>query len=225
MALLDAAARVRGLRKSQADRNFRPQRASYPFKAMSRWAVLLVTLAVAFGTVRAPAGEIFDPGELAAKFRSPVTNPYCDIPTFAVLKLVGQARAILETDGKPLILIDVGVMETPPYARFLLAHECCHHLRGHLVRLRRQQEKRMARNGGPLDPQTAMTFMADRISHRKIEMDADCCAARLLTRRHDRAGLDAAAAAMAAFGARGTGAAYPAGWQRAMVIRSCGRLK
>ena len=224
MALLDAAARVRGLRKGEADRISRAYRASFPFKAISRWAVLLATLATVFGAARTAAKEIFDPGELAAKFRSPVINPHCDIPTFAVLKLVGQARAILETDGKPLILIDVGVMETPPYARFLLAHECCHHLRGHLVRLRRQQEKRMARNGGPRDPQTAMTFMADRISHRKIEMDADCCAARLLARRHDRAGLDAAAAAMAAFGARGTGAAYPAGWQRAMVIRSCGRL-
>jgi small basic protein len=225
MALLDAAARVRGLRKSEADRNFRPHRASYPFKAMSRWAALLVTLAIVFGAARAPAGEIFDPGELAAKFRSPVTNPYCDIPTFAVLKLVGQARAILETDGKPLILIDVGVMETPPYARFLLAHECCHHMRGHLLRLRRQQLKRKPRKAGPLDPQTAMTFMADHISHRKIEMDADCCAARLLARRGDRAGLDAAAAAMAAFGVRGTGGAYPAGWQRAVVIRSCGGLR
>jgi hypothetical protein len=225
MDVLDAAARVRGLRKSQAGWNFRPHRASYSFRAMSLRAVFFMALAMVFGIAGAPAAEVLDPGEMTARFRSPVANVHCQIPTFAVLRLIGQASALIGSDGKPLILIEAEMMQTPAYARFLLAHECCHHTRGHLLRLLRRQRAREPRKAGAPDPQTAMTFLADSLSHRKIEMDADCCAARLLARRHDRAGLNAAASAMAALGAAGTGAAYPPGLQRAMVIETCGRLK
>ncbi len=176
------------------------------------------------------AGEVYDPGTLVTKLRRPVTNAYCAVPTFAVLRLSGQARALLEFGEDPLILIDNSAAQRPAYARFLLAHECCHHTRGHLAWLQKQQKKReLAVRSRPgrarAVPQTALTFWADSISHRKIELDADCCAAKQLASHQDRAGLEAAIEAMAEYGARATGAAYPAGLQRASVIRRCGGLE
>lgn len=176
----------------------------------------------------AVAGEIADPGHIAASLRSPVANPFCTVPTFAVLSLPGQARALLERDDKPLILIDHEVAASGGYARFLLAHECCHHGRGHLARLAEKQKTReLAWQEGTVpeasEAENAMTALGFSLSARRMELDADCCAATLLAERGDQAGLAAAIVAMEAFGARPTGPAYPPGLQRAHTIKGCAR--
>ena len=175
------------------------------------------------------ADEIVEPGHIAATLRSPVANPYCTIPTFAVLALPGQARALLEKDDKPLILIDSEIAENGAYARFLLAHECCHHGRGHLARLSEQKKKQeLAWQSGASnedaensEPRNALNNLSSMMSHRRMELDADCCAATLLAERGDEAGLAAAVAAMEAFGAWPTGPSYPPGMQRAVMIKNC----
>jgi hypothetical protein len=178
------------------------------------------------GQVGASAAEIHDPAAIAASLRSPMSNPYCTVPTFAILALPGQARALLEPGDKPLILIDSEQANSGAYRRFLLAHECCHHSRGHLARLaERQKTRELAwQNSGAHDAGADPTPMNQRIfymSQRGMELDADCCAAHLLAREGDQVSLDAAVAAMAAFGAQPTGPAYPTGMQRAEMIRHC----
>jgi hypothetical protein len=187
---------------------------------------MLAVLLVGGKAMLAQAGEILDPGQIAANFRSPIANPYCTVPTFAMLSLPGQARALLEGGDKPLILIDTETAASGAYARFLLAHECCHHRRGHLARLAEQQRKReLAWQSGALPPvqgtRPGVGNLSFTMSHRSMELDADCCAATLLAAQGDEAGLAAAVAAMEAFGARPTGPSYPPGLQRALMIKSC----
>ena len=188
-----------------------------------------LTLALTWSRLTSPialAGEIMEPGRIAETFRSPIDNAFCTVPTFAVLALPGQARALLEGGKRPLILIDTEVAASGAYARFLLAHECCHHQRGHLARLAEQQRKReLAWQNGAVPetegPGRALGNLSFTMSHRRMELDADCCAAALLAKQNDAAGLEAAIAAMEAFGARPTGPSYPPGLQRAMLIKSC----
>jgi hypothetical protein len=170
----------------------------------------------------AAAGDFVDPAEL----RSPVSNPYCTVPTFAMLALPGQARALLEDGEKPLILIDSEQAKSGAYRRFLLAHECCHHTRGHLARLAERQKKHELawQSSGSPEGQAGQTSLNHRIftmSQRGMELDADCCAAHLLASEGDKVSLTAAIAAMDAYGPQPTGLAYPTGAQRAEAIRSC----
>jgi hypothetical protein len=177
-------------------------------------------------TTLAEAGEMLDPGRIAAELRSPIANPYCTVPTFATLSLPGLARALLEGGDKPLILIETEIVASGAYARFLLAHECCHHRRGHLARLAEQQRRReLAWQSGALPAaqgtRPGVGDLSFTMSHRSMELDADCCAATLLAEQGDEAGLAAGVAAMEAFGARPTGPSYPPGLQRALMIKSC----
>ncbi|NJM36335.1 MAG: hypothetical protein HC850_18425 [Rhodomicrobium sp.] len=164
---------------------------------------------------RAVSAETIDPGEAASRLRSPLANPFCQVPTFAVPGLPGEARAILQPDGEPLILIDAHVLQRAAYARFLMAHECCHHSRGHLARLERRMRSRAWRPG----PEAVLDFDAAALSHRKIELDADCCAAAQLARHRDLSGIEAGAAAMAAYGNAATGQSYPAGLHARILLR------
>jgi hypothetical protein len=59
---------------------------------------------------------------------------------------------------------------------------------------------------------------------KRLELEADCCAVRLLRERRERAGINAGAAAMAEFGEKPTGAHYPTGLERVETIRRCARL-
>lgn len=185
-----------------------------------------VLMLLCTGLATALAGEIHDPAGVAAALRSPVANPYCTVPTFAILTLPGQARALLEGGEKPLILIDSEQAKSGAYRRFLLAHECCHHTRGHLARLAEQQKRRELawQTSDSPDGVAAQTSLNDRIftmSQRGMELDADCCAAHLLANEGDEASLGAAVAAMAAYGPQPTGPSYPSGLQRADMIRRC----
>lgn len=183
----------------------------------NRLALACMTLVAAIGTVRASGGNLSDPGGLAGQLKSPLINEYCDVPTYVVPQLIGQARAIIQHDGTPLILIDAAIATNKPYARFLLAHECCHHTRGHLTRLAQQQKRRQRG--------ASMSFLTTPLSYRNIELDADCCAAAMLAKRDDLASLEAAISTMNAYGVKQTGALHPVGLQRATVIANCGKVR
>jgi hypothetical protein len=200
------------------------RRASRLASVFSVFFTTLLTLLCGGATVL--AGEVNDPVEIVASSRSPVANPYCTVPTFAILSLAGQARALLDRTEQPLILIDSEQAKSGAYRRFLLAHECCHHSRGHLARLaERQKTRELAwQTSDSPDGTAGQASLNHRIfvmSQRAMELDADCCAAHLLAREGDQASLAAAVAAMAAYGSQPTGPGYPSGLQRADIIRGC----
>lgn len=199
-------------------------------KAAFGGVVALLTSVFGLSAISPHAAKAYDPSEMVFNYRRPFANAYCSVPTFSVLNLQGQARALLETEDEPLILIDLEMTKRPAYARFLLAHECCHHTRGHLAWLRKQQNKstlawQADHAAKQQDPQDMLTAQASSTSHRKIELDADCCAARLLALRGDKVGLKAAIEAMMKFGSQSTGPDYPAGVQRAAIIGRCSKLR
>lgn len=119
-----------------------------------------------------------------------------------------------DRQGRPVIVVNgLTLREKPSYGRFLMAHECCHHTLGHVAMARE--------NLGQVGPQP---FYYIRPQLRRLELEADCCAARLLRDRQEEDGIEAGAAEMAAFGGKPTGAHYPTGIERAENIRRCAGL-
>jgi len=136
-----------------------------------------------------------------------IDNPYCDVATYERRDVIGWARALIRLDGKPVIYLTKQIDRSQPFGRFLLAHECCHHTRGHLKRLRRKRRE-------------GVTLLFT-LSNRQTELDADCCAALLLSARGDKAAIRAAKEKMAKFGTAPTGPSYPAGDMRVSIISRC----
>lgn len=169
--------------------------------------LLIAVLATVLGGTVTFAGVMSDATPPTA-----VENPYCAVPTVTKPGVPEQARARLDAEGKPIILMDRGVFKQPDYARFLMAHECCHHTLGHLDRLQRQ----LAQVG-------SKPFSAIAGSVRTMELEADCCAAKILRQRSDQVSIDAAKRNMASFGGIPTGAYYPNGIERSYVISDCGK--
>lgn len=116
--------------------------------------------------------------------------------------------------GRPVIIVSSRMLrDRPAYSKFLLAHECCHHTLGHVAN---------AKKGlGHVGPQ-AFFYIAPEL--KRMELEADCCAVRLLRERDEFDGIEAGSAAMAEFGDRPTGAHYPTGAERAQTISTCVRL-
>ncbi len=56
-----------------------------------------------------------------------------------------------------------------------------------------------------------------------MELEADCCAVRMLRERHEADGIEAARSTMVRFGSDPTGAYYPTGDERAANIAKCAR--
>jgi hypothetical protein len=62
-------------------------------------------------------------------------NPFCAITTYTLRDLPEQAMSMLDSGGRPVIVVSSSVLnQTPAYGRFLMAHECCHHTLGHVQR-------------------------------------------------------------------------------------------
>lgn len=141
--------------------------------------------------------------------RPKLQNPFCGIETYIQYDLKTQGRALIEPDGEASIQIGPGeAAGDPAYRDFLMAHECCHHSRGHLARLREKGRQRAL-----LD----FSFVT-----RSLELDADCCAAVALERTGRHGAVHEAARRMRIYGARPTGAGgYPAGILRARLIEQC----
>ncbi len=117
----------------------------------------------------------------------------------------------LDSSGKPVIVVNSGTLQsTPPYGHFLMAHECCHHTLGHV--------RRYHENLGHLGPQPFF-YIAPAL--KQMELDADCCAVRMLKFTHEDDAIGAAETTMEGFGASPTGAYYPTGNERAQNILKC----
>ena len=139
---------------------------------------------------------------------STVDNPYCDISTYVLPDFPEMASSTYDAEGRPAIAIDAGTLKDDVrYAHFLMAHECCHHVLGH-VRLTSQQL-------GQLGPQP---FYYIQPLLRGMELDADACAARMLSNTHEPEAIETARLKMLEFGTEPTGAYYPTGIERADTI-------
>jgi hypothetical protein len=120
-------------------------------------------------------GPYFNGAE-AARVRLPVAdNPYCSIATYKARDVAEQAMSVSDSSGRPVIVINAGTLkDEPSYGRFLMAHECCHHSLGHVNRYREGR--------GAVGPQPFF-FIAPAL--KQMELDADCCAVRLLRERQE----------------------------------------
>jgi hypothetical protein len=138
-------------------------------------------------------------------------NPYCDIATYALRGIPEQGVSMLDSNGRPVIVVNATTMtDQPAYGRFLMAHECCHHTLGHV---------QLYHEGlGHLGPQPFF-YIAPAL--KQMELDADCCAAKLLKSRNETDAIEAAQQAMMSFGTDPTGAYYPTGVERADNIAKC----
>ena len=138
-------------------------------------------------------------------------NPYCDVATYMLRDLPELAMSMRDATGKPAIVVNGYTLhDKPSYSRFLLAHECCHHSLGHVERFH---------DGlGQVGPQRFF-YLAPAL--KQIELDADCCAIRLLRSKNDAEGIESAEQEMMSFGSAPTGAYYPTGTERAQNMARC----
>ena len=148
----------------------------------------------------------------AARMWLPKTdNPYCDVSTYPLRDVAEQGMSMLDSNGRPVIVVNGRTLvEQPAYGRFLMAHECCHHTLGHVDRYRE--------GFGHVGPQPFF-YIAPAL--KQMELDADCCAVRMLKFKHETDSIEAAEEAMVSFGAAATGAYYPTGDERADNIAKC----
>jgi hypothetical protein len=148
----------------------------------------------------------------AARYLPTTENPYCDITTYTLRDLPEQAMSTLDSGGRPVIVVNAGMLKdaSSPYGHFLMAHECCHHTLGHV--------RRYHESLGHLGPQPFF-YIAPQL--KQMELDADCCAVRMLRSRHEDDAIEAAEKTMESYGPNQTGAYYPTGTERAENILNC----
>src|SRR5262245_53589161 len=166
----------------------------------------LVLAAVTIG-----AGLLGGASEAARMWLPKTTNPYCDVTTYVLRDLPEQAMSLRDANGTPAIVVSgFTLADKPDYGRFLLAHECCHHSLGHMDRFKDQL--------GQVGPQRYY-FIAPQL--KQMELDADCCAVKMLRSKNDSSSIEAAEAAMTSFGSEQTGAHYPTGYERVENMAKC----
>jgi hypothetical protein len=140
-----------------------------------------------------------------------INNPYCSIDTYLLPNLPEEGMAAIDASDKPIIVISaITLHQSSAYGRFLMAHECCHHILGHVTRFHQQL--------GHLGPQP-FYYIAPAL--KQMELDADCCAVKMLKQNHELDVIEAAQQTMAKFGTTPTGAYYPTGLERAHNIDKC----
>jgi hypothetical protein len=148
----------------------------------------------------------------AAKWLPKTDNPYCEITTYRLRDIAEQAMSMLDSNGRPVIVVNATTLvDKPFYGRFLMAHECCHHTLGHVRRYHHE-------GLGHLGPQP---FFYIKPALRQMELDADCCAVKMLKFKHETNSIEAARMTMLGFGTEPTGAYYPTGLERADNILKC----
>jgi hypothetical protein len=140
-----------------------------------------------------------------------IDNPYCAITTYVLPDLAEQAMSTTDADEHPVIVINgLMVRQEHAYAEFLMAHECCHHTLGHVASVHRVL--------GQLGPQPFF-YIAPQL--KGMELEADCCAVKMLKQKGDLDAIEAGRVAMSQFGSSPTGAHYPTGDERADNIANC----
>ena len=164
-----------------------------------------LALIMLFWSKACPAGET----EPIVNPLTRLVNPFCSVATYSRRDLPSQGLALIEAGGRAVIYLDaMQAAVHSPYRDFLMAHECCHHARGHLQRLKKKGEERAL---------LALSFV-----NRSVELDADCCAAVALANAGRREAVREAARRMRLYGAKPTGeGGYPAGIMRARLIEQC----
>lgn len=154
---------------------------------------------------------LFCGGAQAGRWLPTIENPYCPITTYTLRDVAEQASSMTGPQGQPVIVVNLKTLRNDPaYSKFLMAHECCHHTLGHVAKYRKELDH--------VGPQ-AFYFIAPEL--KRLELEADCCAVKLLREKHDMDGIEAARAAMSIFGRKPTGAHYPTGIERADNIFGC----
>jgi hypothetical protein len=147
----------------------------------------------------------------AGRWLPTTENPYCAVTTYTLRDIPEQASSMLDSNGQPVIVVNLRTLrDEPSYGRFLLAHECCHHTLEHVGRYRQEL--------GHVGPQPFF-YIAPEL--KKMELEADCCAVKLLREKHDVESIEAARSTMVRFGKEPTGAYYPTGFERADNIDDC----
>lgn len=147
----------------------------------------------------------------AGRWLPTIENPYCPITTYTLRDVSEQAASMMDGKGRPIIVVNLRTLgERPSYSKFLMAHECCHHTLGHVVKFRKG-----------LGGQGARPFLRIAPELSRMELEADCCAIRLLRDRLEADSIDAARSTMVTFGKNATGAYYPTGDERAANIVAC----
>lgn len=114
---------------------------------------LSATAAVGFGLL-----QVLEAG---AQGSTPIQNPYCQVPTFLDDYRVspGAVGSAMLVQSRPIIFIHRNAYQRDWYLRLTLAHECGHHVLGHVGNT--------------------------QLSRWQKEMDADCWAARILLQARD----------------------------------------
>ena len=148
----------------------------------------------------------------AGRLWMPTTeNPYCDVTTYTLRDVPEQGMSMSDSRGRPVIVLSgYTLADKPSYGRFLMAHECCHHSLGHVGRF----SKRL----GQVGPQPFF-YLAPAL--KQMELDADCCAIKMLRAKHDADSIGSAEEEMKHFGSDPTGAYYPTGTERADNMAAC----
>jgi hypothetical protein len=188
-----------------------PWRMGFPGKAIHGGGPMMRLPILALTVIGALGFWIGSGGAQAGRGLPVADNPYCDVTTYTLRDLPEQAMSTLESNGRPVIVVSSSVLDqSPVYGRFLMAHECCHHTLGHVRNFHEEL--------GHLGPQPFF-YVAPKL--KQMELDADCCAVKLLKSVHETDSIDAAKQMMLGFGAEPTGAYYPTGTERADNIDKC----
>jgi hypothetical protein len=165
-----------------------------------------LTIVAAFISLGMLSGEA-----KAGRWLPEIENPYCPIKTYVLHDVAEQASSMTDRQGQPVIVVNaLTLREDPAYSKFLLAHECCHHSLGHVANFKKGL--------GQVGPQ-AFHYIAPEL--KRMELEADCCAVKMLRERDDVDGIEAGRRAMSMFGAKPTGAYYPTGIEREENISGC----
>ena len=169
-----------------------------------RFSVVTIVMAfVGFGP--------FSGDAQAGRWLPEIENPYCPVKTYVLRDVAELASSMTDRRGRPVIVMNAATLRRDPsYSKFLLAHECCHHSLGHVANSKKGL--------GHVGPQ-AFLYIAPEL--KRMELEADCCAVKMLRERDDIDGVEAGQNAMAIFGTKPTGAYYPTGIERAENISGC----
>lgn len=139
------------------------------------------------------------------------SSPYCPVPVYYVANHPLGGQATFGPNGGLAILVDPLIPQKLPYPhgsnfmRFLLAHECAHHMQGHLQQLGQ---------AGMFGQYALM-----QTSH-SLELAADCAATKLLAGQGDIAAVQSAHFVFSHSNPFPT-ASHPAGQVRANNIYLC----
>lgn len=138
-------------------------------------------------------------------------SPYCPVPVFQVPNHPLGGQATIAANGQPVILVDPNLQFKIPAAyssgfmRFLLAHECAHHMRGHLQALSQAG--------------MAGAYVMFSVSH-SAELDADCVATKIMRSNGDLVAIQAAIWVFQNSNPYPTNT-HPSGLMRAQQIQQC----